>query len=401
MRHLVPVLGLAFVAIGCADQTPVSPPESPESPALHAGPPPEAAAPGLVRVMTRNLYLGGDIGPIVGSPDPIAAAIEVWNQIQLTEYPARSAALADEIARYRPDLIGLQEVVTFTVGDLVPDAPFPSQVLLDFLPVLQQQLAARGLDYVVAVRQPNARAAFPIPVGGVPSLVGYEDSGAILVRADIEIANASGTTFAASPPPEFTAGIPFLRGWTQVDAKVGGGWVRFVNTHLEIQSFAPVQEAQAAELVAALEDSPWPVILVGDFNSAANPSAPADRKTGSYGQILAAGFLDTWAREGDPDGGLTCCHDPDLANVTSEVFDQRLDLVFVRNRHPGQAPDQLPDQASGHAGSGGFAGASFARVVGADDADRFTGSLGQPLWPSDHAGVATTLIFPRGGPAGP
>jgi endonuclease/exonuclease/phosphatase family metal-dependent hydrolase len=377
MRRISTVLLVALAAAACAEQGPIAPSAHPDP---TVGPPPHAAVPGRASVMTRNLYLGGDIGLILGAPDPVAAAALVWDQIQGSDFPSRSARLADEIVRLQPDLVGLQEVVTFTIGDLAPPPAFPETALVDFLDLLLLQLEARGVHYEVATRQPNTRAAFPVPVGGEIRLVGYEDSSAILVRSGIPTRNAASFRYQASPPPAFTAGIPLLRGWNEVEARAGGGWVRFVNTHLEIQSFTAVQEAQAAELVARLDGAPLPVILVGDFNSAANPSAPPDRRTGSYGILLGAGFHDVWEREEDPDGGLTCCHAPDLSNATAEGFDQRLDLVLVRSL----------------SGGSGFAGGSFARVVGADAGDRFAGSAGQPLWPSDHAGVAATLLLPPG-----
>jgi len=335
-NFLLPALALAaFLATGCVDRGPLAPHELPDgafgfpdaalgSPDASLGPPPPAAVPGEVRVLTRNLYLGGDIGPILAAQD-------------------------------------LEEAAA----------------------------AARGLDYEVVVRQPNIQVALPVPIEGTLSMVGYEDSDAILVRKGIPWTGAAAGEFQARPPEEVTAGISFVRGWTRVDAEVGGRWVRFVNTHLEIQEFRPVQEAQTAELLALLEASPLPVILVGDFNSAANPSAPEDRKTGSYAMIHQAGFFDLWDREGDPDGGLTCCHDPDLANATAQVLDQRLDIIFVRS-HPG----------GGAREGSGFPGGSFTEVVGAAPGDRFLGSLEQPLWPSDHAGVAASVLLPPARVAG-
>jgi endonuclease/exonuclease/phosphatase family metal-dependent hydrolase len=153
-----------------------------------------------------------------------------------------------------------------------------------------------------------------------------------------------------------------------------------VNTHLEIQSFAPIQTAQATELVAAMNNSPHPVILVGDFNSAANPSAPADRKTGSYDILRAAGFDDLWSRVHDEDTGPTCCHLADLSNTTAS-FNQRLDLIMARNI-AGQNP--------------GFAGGVQMGVVGGSGNDRFMVPQGYSLWPSDHAGVVATLRLPPG-----
>ena len=47
------------------------------------------------------------------------------------------------------------------------------------------------------------------------------------------------------------AGRPmvFLRGWTSLVASGGGHAFRFFNTHLEVETFAAVQVAQATELL--------------------------------------------------------------------------------------------------------------------------------------------------------
>ncbi len=382
--HLLFLTGLlAALLPGCLDAGPFEPHSEP-GPGTVAASGERAVAslsetsPEEVVVFTRNLYLGGDIGPLLDpSANPVEAASAVWNEIQRTDYPARAARLAGEIAERRPDLVGLQEVTTFTIGPF-PSA-FPETVLVDFLDLLQGHLALLGESYTVAIRQANSQIAVPVMLGTELVTIGYRDGGAILVRDGVSMANAQAHHFTARPPLELTANIPFIRGWTQVDARVGGGWLRFVNTHLEIQSFAAVQEMQSAELLASLAGSPHPVILVGDFNSAANPSAPADRKTGSYEMILAAGFDDLWTRSNHPDAGFTCCHASDLSNETA-TFDQRLDLVFARNV-PGS--------------EGGYAGSAFLEVVGGSPDDRFDAEAAA-LWPSDHAGVAAALRLPQG-----
>lgn len=381
MRRLnpLPLLVLALIA-GCVERSPTdSDPGGASSSEVGLADSQHLTDPGSASVLTRNLYLGGDISPLLGASDPLAAATAIWDEIQHADYPARASQLAREIAELRPELVGLQEAVRFTVGPF-PSTDFPTTELVDFVSVLQAHLGALGESYSLAAYQPNTAVALPLPLGETVVTIGYQDAVAILVRDGVETENAAGHRFTAMPPTEFTAGIPFLRGWTQVDARVGGGWVRFVNTHLEIQSFAPVQTAQVAELLSSVADSPHPVILVGDFNSAANPSAPEDRKTPTYGMILAAGFDDLWTRSNSADSGLTCCFDSDLSNPTAD-FDQRLDIVFARNR-PGRF--------------GGFAGGAWPQVVGADDEDRFTSAAGTDLWPSDHAGVHATLQMPSG-----
>src|SRR5512145_3473059 len=50
----------------------------------------------LVKVLTRNLYIGADVTPFIKGE--IADPVELWEDIQATSYPLRAGALADEIA---------------------------------------------------------------------------------------------------------------------------------------------------------------------------------------------------------------------------------------------------------------------------------------------------------------
>jgi hypothetical protein len=71
-----------------------------------------------LRVMTQNLYLGGDLVSLaqVGTPeDFVTAAQAVLAQIAANNLPVRAEALAAEIAERRPDLVGLQEASDFTL----------------------------------------------------------------------------------------------------------------------------------------------------------------------------------------------------------------------------------------------------------------------------------------------
>jgi hypothetical protein len=67
--------------------------------------------------MTRNLYLGADIFPVIeaANTDPALvplAVTEAFQAMQLTNFNERAEAIADEIQRYKPHAIGLQEVST-------------------------------------------------------------------------------------------------------------------------------------------------------------------------------------------------------------------------------------------------------------------------------------------------
>lgn len=334
-----------------------------------------------VVVMSRNLYLGANIDALFEPGGDLSEAVAAaLAQVQRTDFRERAKALAQEIHDVQPHLVGLQEVTTYTVtdanGNVIPGFGFP----LGFLEALQAELLALGDDYVVAHRVQHL--SFTLPLGDavpVPGLsITYADADAILARADLSISNPGGGQFINQ---QFLSvgGVVFpnLRGWVQVDAEVEGVPLRFANTHLEIQLFAEVQEEQAGELIDILSDSPLPVVLVGDFNSAANHDAPEESRTDSYHMLRNAGYEDLWVREPHSVGGLTCCHADDLSNTTRE-FTQRIDLVLVRW------------------GKAGFGGQSRMEIVGEETDDIFTHPVGYTLWPSDHAGVAA-WIWPAPG----
>ena len=130
-----------------------------------------------------------------------------------------------------------------------------------------------------------------------------------------------------------------------------------VNTHLEIGGFlASDQEAQAKNLVDALEPLAGQVILAGDFNSPADGSG-----TKSY-QTVTQSFTDAWPVVNATDPGFTCCTDIAAAALSPN---ERIDLVLYRGK-------VRPEAAS---------------VAGPDASAR----TADGLLPSDHVGVVTTL----------
>jgi endonuclease/exonuclease/phosphatase family metal-dependent hydrolase len=327
-------------------------------------------------VMSRNLYLGADIDALLDPSADLPAVLAIaLQQVLFTDFRERAKTLAQEIQSVGPHLVGLQEVTTYAVttvdGTIVPAFGFP----LDFLQALQSELAALGEDYVVAHRTANVSLTFPLgDLAPVPGLfITYADADAILARSDVTILASDGGNFEHQQQLS-VGGFAFenLRGWAQVDAVVDDMTLRFASTHLEVQLFADVQEAQAGELIDILDDSPWPVVLVGDFNSAANHDAPQESRTGSYKMFRRAGYQDLWLREPHSVGGLTCCQFPDLSNTTSDL-DQRLDIVFAR------------------VGAAGFGGQSRMELLGEETSDIFVHPLGYTLWPSDHAGIAAWI----------
>jgi endonuclease/exonuclease/phosphatase family metal-dependent hydrolase len=341
-------------------------------------------APTPVRMMSRNLYLGADIDHVL--EDPVGGADIAWGEIVYTNYPARAAVLAGEIAARRPHLVGLQEVALYVMRDM---NTFEPVFMLDFLEILGAYLAAYGVPYQMVTRSPNFQAI--LPMGGF--YVQYMDGDAILALAGaVEVRDAGWRHFSPANQVNLDDYVPGLgynfRGFTWADVTVDRQRLLFVNTHLEVQHWADVQERQTAELLGWVNGRRQPTFMVGDFNSAANPNAPERAKTGSYRMILDAGFDDLWLRGRGrfTNDGPTCCQLSNLTNPES-VLDERIDFLFARNTPP----------------QNGFAGGAELHIFGHLPSDRFltTNDLAPELgayllWPSDHAGLYGELTLPVG-----
>jgi endonuclease/exonuclease/phosphatase family metal-dependent hydrolase len=319
-------------------------------------------------MMTRNLYLGASLTPALVATDTasfLKAVAKIYGTAQFTDFPTRAKAIADEVAANRPDLVGLQEVSQWvTSGPGVPPT-------LDFLDVLMSALAARGLSYTAAAVSNNADIG-PVPlvtpcgstvVGAC--LVTLKDRDVILVNNDrkgLSWSNPQSGTYATqqsfTPPVPDSKPVSFRRGWVTIDGRLQGRAFHYANTHLEIEDFPAVQEAQAAEFLAGPALGHGVDIATGDFNSAADGST-----TSSYRQLTKV-FSDAWrVNWGRP--GLSCCQNETLTNPTSQLT-SRIDLVLSRYG----------------------AKARWAKLVG-----NVPFQAAPPLWASDHAGVVAGLVL--------
>lgn len=332
-----------------------------------------------VTVMSRNLYLGGDLftllDPSCEQQIPVCIAQLYFGSVVTSDIPGRMGAVAAEIEANDPDLVGLQEVSWFRrdlVSDFDPNNPQPlepnaDETTFDFLDILLDSLAARGLDYVVAAQNVNADVEFPATLDGENFIdLRLTDRDVILARAGLSTSNARQETYAiAAPIPIGGIEVEFTRGFSSVVVTKDGVDFTFGNTHLEVGGqAAPAQRAQATYLAnrAGLGDTE-PLVLVGDFNS--NPDPEPDPAQEDAYEILVAAFTDTWASLRASDDGFTCCQAADLRNDTS-LLDERIDLVFYR---------------------GSVRPVSIG-LVGEEPGDR----TAMGLWPSDHAGVVATFI---------
>lgn len=343
----------------------------------------ESHGPPGVTVLTWNVYYGTDPTPLLSAPAdqvPFVAA-SVWGLARQTNFPARAGALARAIAARRPHLVGVEEAAIYRLqhpGDLTFGGTQPAtQVVYDFLALLTDSLAARGLHYVVAAADSTTDVELPVITGvdpstGIPTFddVRLTDRDAVLARADVQFTNPQHARYAAFIPLSIggaQAGV--YEGWSSIEATVGARKIRFVATHLETQDALPVQLGQAQELLGLLQHEPLPTILAGDFNSDVYGQDPT-RATPSYGMITGVGFADNWLRPGPVPAGLTCCESEALNNPV-QSFNQRIDFIFTRN---------MPRRTQ----------VIGRDVVGDASWDRTRGGL----WPSDHGGVVATFVIP-------
>jgi endonuclease/exonuclease/phosphatase family metal-dependent hydrolase len=342
-----------------------------ESPILVNGEP--------LKVLTRNMYMGGDVGLVFAADfsdmaSVVAAATQVWGQVQASNFAERAQALAREIRETRPHFVGIQEIPQFIVLNQ-SYAPIDVQ---DHLQMLMEALD--GLPYSVAAVQEATVAVMPVMLPSGLHFVQFTDRIAALVRDDLDVTDVSQGVYQAHY--QMNPDLDLRRGWIRVAADVSGVPYHFVSTHLEGQSLAPVQAGQAQELIQSVTANLDGVtVLMGDLNSDAEGGPGVPSWTPTYQTLLAAGFQDTWeVSHPQPTYiGFTCCQDKDLLNPVSDL-EERIDFVLLKpGDHQGNQ-ERLP-------------GSIHVEVVGGKTGEQTAVS---GLWPSDHAGLLAQLKIPVG-----
>lgn len=346
-----------------------------------------------VTVMTRNLYLGGDITrpltaiqglpPEQQGPAFVAANSTLRGIVDQTDFTLRSERLAREIAFTQPDLIGLQEVALWRSGPL--DGSPATTVDYDFLQLLLDDLAALRTPYEIVHVQQESDVSGPA-VRGAAGLrnIRLTMRDAVLKRAGgrVEV-QASGGGNYVTRIPLVVAGQPlsFIRGYNWADVRVGEREFRFVNTHLESQ-LSDVAYAQAAELLAGpAAPAGRPTVLVCDCNSDPLDASvkPGERFAHRDPYLLltgAGGFTDQWLRFAPAALGFTSglselVNDTPVQALTA--LDHRIDMVFGR----GADGRSLP--------------VDWGWITGRNPLNRTAATPIGRLWPSDHAGVVIRL----------
>jgi len=363
-------------------------------------------------VMTQNQYLGADLAPIIeadAAPTANAAMIAALITLSNNNFSERVEALADSILDKKPHLVALQEVYAFDCYDPTPldrCGLFPN-AFNDHLAATLSELGGRY--YVAAVVQNITLAPPVLPVPGIPLyldpsappvFISVIDRDIILARSDVATSvvpfdcmgkdSFEGCNyFSVAPASVGPFAFNIERGFVGVDATIGDHDYRFVNTHLEVESFADglFQTAQALELRAVLGQlaqalGPLPEVVVGDFNSdeddvpcmtalcamfgvagltpylvLSNPNL--DRVNPAFGSAL----VDAWnlRRDSRPGNGDTCCYDS-LAQDDAAGITRRVDLVWVRGTSTSGVTVELTGDEPKRQTAGGLYGSDHLGV---------------------------------------
>ena len=322
---------------------------------------------GKISIMTQNMDEGTNYQELIAAQSPVefvAAVTTTYQNILATKPAERAAAIAREILREQPDIVGLQEASIVRTGAVASAVTVQS----DLLQSLLDELANLGQQYTVVSIMPGLDAEAPSTLGFDVRLTTQD---AVLVRrmhgsGDLSIANNHTQRYLTNlTVPTAIGPITLPRGWSSIDVTVDNRTFQFVSTHLDVSP--AIQLAQVNELLLTAGNTTLPVVFSGDFNATADSSL--DPTFATYQAVINAGFLDAWLQNNAPSPGFTCCQAPTL-DIATSMLTHRIDLILDR---------------------GGF-GITDIHLIG----DKLNDRTRSGLWPSDHAGVVTTLGIPRG-----
>ena len=342
---------------------------------------PAQAADPQVTVMTRNLYLGSDVGVAMDLiPNLSAAAQFMWDQVKKTDFNKRAPKLAAEVIAKKPDVVGLQEatiwfckknvfskrteVFNFTKQFLAATKAQGTEYVLaqkDGITALNTGYSIAAVPFVTMVNDPET---FQPLFGQDKAACGFEIADALAIRADLadKVLTVGNTEYEQTYTIVPTI-MTIYRGYTWADIQIGNTPVRFVTTHLESlwdENKVPNAAIQAQQLIADLKNTKNPIVVMGDFNSdPRDPRMPANPNPGeqpvasdacpagtskcnAYLLMTEAGFTDsgpdpllpenyTWGMN-----ALLTGPDPVRLKVAKQLgnnagYTDRLDYVFVKN----------------------------------------------------------------------
>ena len=249
---------------------------------------PAQAADQPLTVMSRNLYLGADVGVAMELiPDFSAAAQFMWNQVAATDFSLRAPVLAKEVIEQDADVVGLQEATNWYCKKNLWSKKV---VIFDFTKEFLAATKAAGNEYVLASKNGIDALNIGYSIPAIPYLTmvedpksfqpifgsdkaacGFEIGDAIVVKKELanQIIQVGNTEYDASYSiiPKI---MTIYRGYTWIDFDHNGSKVRIVSTHLESlwdSNKVPNSALQATQLIGDLAKTNMPTIVIGDFNS--------------------------------------------------------------------------------------------------------------------------------------
>jgi endonuclease/exonuclease/phosphatase family metal-dependent hydrolase len=331
-----------------------------------------------IKVMSRNLYLGADVGVALAKiPNMPAAAQFMWDQVQKTDFSQRKKILADQIRGESPDVIGIQEATIWYCKAHVWSG---KTEVFNFTQALLAQL---GGDYIIAEKDGTQANNPGYSIGPIPFLTkvhdpktfqtlfgqndadcGFQIGDALLIKKSLaQYVNQVGNSEYKAVYKVVPTLMEIYRGYSWADITVQGTNVRFVTTHLESlwdANKVPKAADQARQLVDDLKNTKSPIVVIGDFNSdprdprpleAPNPGeqptasekCPAGATVcNAYKLMREAGFTDSGPDASDPStyswGMNALLTGPDSKRAQAALamgnklgFTDRLDYIFVKN----------------------------------------------------------------------
>lgn len=386
-----------------------------------------SAEPYQVTVMSRNLYLGADVGVALELiPNFPAAAQFMWDQVKATDFNQRVIKLAGEAASEKPDLIGIQEATTWYCKKNFWDKQV---AVFDFLDQfvkatkstgVSYQLAESGgvsafnpgysiaaIPYLTKVTDPDI---FPAIFGSDTAACGFTIGDALLVRSDraSQIKQVGNTEYDQTYSIVPTL-MTIYRGYTWVDYQVADTVVRVVTTHLESiwdENKIPNSAIQSQQLVKDLAQIKMPLIVMGDFNADYRDPRPKDAPNPGEQPVVS---------EACPTPGAAACNafqtmiDAGYENASPNAKDAKFFTWGAGALLNGPDPKREV-VAKSYGNQFGFTDRLdyiFTKNVYANSSSKIIGNIypdGTSIWDcgnekcfaSDHAGVVATVELPRG-----
>ena len=155
-----------------------------------------------ITVMTRNLYLGADVGVAMDLiPNLPAAAQFMWDQVKVTDFNKRAPRLAAEVIAASPDVIGIQEA---TIWFCKKNLWSKRVEVFNFTEQFLKATKAQGKEYVLATKSGKTALNTGYSISAIPYITmvndpetfqplfgqdkaacGFEIADALAIRADL------------------------------------------------------------------------------------------------------------------------------------------------------------------------------------------------------------------------